>query len=123
MEPLILSLNTLENLQSLFSSWLQNFNLSKTSIQCSILFNISMIFFVCSSTNTLELTSCKIRFQNISHITSTRRTSIYNIVQLINENYDLTLVFNNLLDDFLYSFLKLTTILGSCNKVINIQST
>ncbi|MNZ90104.1 hypothetical protein D3C78_1090580 [compost metagenome] len=105
----------MKDLNRFIHGWLIDRNRLETTFQCRILLNIFAIFIKRCSTDTLQLTTCQCRFQNVGGIDSafcTTRTD--QCVQFVDEQ-DNVACLTDFVHNFFQSIFKLTAIFRTRN--------
>ena len=94
----------------------------KSSLKCSILFDIFSVFVKCCRTYAVKLSSCKHGLEHISgiHCAVCLARTDYKMQLIDKQNYP-ALALANLFKNSFKSFLKLTSVFGSCDKGAHIQ--
>ena len=122
MEYLISFLQATENGNGIFHCRLIYHNRLETTGKCSILLNILAVFIQSCCTDTVQLTSGKHRLQHVSCIHGAIcLTCTHDQMKLIDKQNDLSFALLHFLKYRFQTFLKLTTILGTCNQRTHIQ--
>ena len=95
-----------------------NHNRLETTFQGSVFLNILTILIQCGSTDAVKLTTGKHWFQHVAGIhCAIRLTCTYDQMKLINKQDDLTFALFHLFQNCFQTFLKFTTIFGTCYQV------
>ena len=122
MEYLISLLQSTKDGNGIFHCRLIYHNRLETTGKCCILLNILAVLIQSCGTDTVQLTSGKHRLQHISCIHGTIcLTGTDDQMKLIDEQNDLSFALLHFLKYCFQTFLKLTTILGTCNQCSHIQ--
>ena len=122
MEYLISLLQSTKDGNGIFHCRLIYHNRLETTGKCRIFFNILTVLIQSCGTDTVQLTSGKHRLQHISCIHGTIcLTGTDDQMKLIDEQNDLSFALLHFLKYCFQTFLKLTTILGTCNQCSHIQ--
>mmetsp|Transcript_9273 Transcript_9273/g.18422 ORF Transcript_9273/g.18422 Transcript_9273/m.18422 type:complete len:435 (-) Transcript_9273:265-1569(-) len=109
------------DLEGLIHCWFWNNNWLETTLKSRILLNMLAILIQCGGSNALQLTSGQSWLENIGGINSSFSGSRSNeSVNLINHKNNIIILLD-LIHQFLQSFLKLSSVLGSCYKQTHIQ--
>ena len=122
MEDFVSFLQSTKDGNGIFYGRLINHNRLETTCQCGIFLDVLTVLVQCGGTNTMQFTSGKHRFQHIACIhRSVCLTCSDDQVKLIDEEDDLAFALSYFLKNSFQTFLKFTTILGTCNQCSHIQ--
>ena len=122
MEYLISFLQATENGNGIFHCRLIYHNRLETTGKCSILLNVLSVLIQSCCTDTVQLTSGKHRLQHVSCVHgAVCLTCTHDQMKLIDKQNDLPFALLHFLKYCFQTFLKLATILGTCNQRTHIQ--
>ena len=122
MEYFVTFSQTTKDRNSILHSWLIYHNRLETTFQGGIFLNILTVFIQCGSTDAVKLTTGKHWFQHIAGIhCAIRLTCTYDQMKLINKQDDLTFALFYLFKNRFQTFLKFTTVFGTCYQCTHIQ--
>ena len=122
MEYFVAFSQTTKDGDGVFYRWLIYHNRLETTFQGSVLLNILTVFIQRGRADTVKLTTSKHWLQHIAGIHCTiRLTCTYDQVKLINKQDDLTFALFHLFQNCFQTFLKFTTVFGTCYQCAHIQ--
>ena len=122
VEHFIPVLNTTQDGNCIFHSWLIYHNRLETTLQCRILLDVFPVFIQRCRTDTMQFASCKHRLQHITRIHRTFcLTGSNDCMNLIDKQNQMTFGIFHFIKDCLQTLLELATILGACQQRTHIQ--